>query len=111
MRAVGLGLGDVSGVGDAVGDSTGVGDGLGVGLVTGVGVGLTSGEAVACWLVRVQPANSKINPATATAEAPPLLTFPSRTLLRRKLYWQFGNWHTKFDQIANVTSPTARGRS
>lgn len=69
------GLGDAIGVGEVAG----VGESAGVGAVLGLATaadGLTSGEAVACWFVRVQALRIKTNPATTVAGTTPLIPIP-----------------------------------
>jgi hypothetical protein len=81
-----------AGLGEAFGggETAGVGVSVGVGTVPGVVVtgeveGLASGEFVAVWLVWVQPANSKTNPATHAAGTTRLLNTLSDTVRQQLL--------------------------
>jgi hypothetical protein len=67
------GLGEAFGAGDVNGEPAGVGAVLGETITSGVD-GVASGALVACWLGRVQPANTKTNPAAHAAGKDPAHT-------------------------------------
>jgi hypothetical protein len=67
------GLGEAAG-GDVAGDGVSVGVDVGAELGVVTTDGVASGEVVAVWLVWVQPARTKTNPAAHAAGTTPLLT-------------------------------------